>query len=253
MLIISWKVTQLIENKCRCLSVLWRVINELHCISQSTNRYLLGSNFTLRQSRKIQTRYPLTPREQEKRFRAEVLLLLFSRSAVSDSLWAHGLCIAHQAPLSLGFPTQEYWTGLPSPPPGDLPNPGIKCAPPALAAGSFTTQPPGKPEGMCKELEKHYSRGCLWELFPEEIIIRISKTDDHLSPLQVATAQSVEHLDRTERWRKDRLAPLMPRHSSSPALKHQSPDSSGFGLRLDSNAGFPSSPSCRQQIMRQPL
>ena len=61
----------------------------------------------------------------------------------------------------MGFPTQEYWTGLPFPPPGDLPNPGIKCAPPTLAGGSFTTEPPGKPKGMGKELEKHYSEVCL--------------------------------------------------------------------------------------------
>ena len=34
--------------------------------------------------------------------------------------------VAHQAPLSVGFSRQEYWSGLPCPPPGDLPNPGIK-------------------------------------------------------------------------------------------------------------------------------
>ena len=53
------------------------------------------------------------------------------------------LCtIAHQSPLSLGFSRQEYWTGLPCPPPGDLPNPGIKptsLPSPALAGGLFTT------------------------------------------------------------------------------------------------------------------
>ena len=47
-----------------------------------------------------------------------------------------------QAPLSMGFPRQEYWTGLPFPTPGDLPDPGIKPASlvsPALAGGFFTT------------------------------------------------------------------------------------------------------------------
>ena len=56
--------------------------------------------------------------------------------------------VAHQAPPSMGFPKQEYWSGLPFPPPGDLPNPGIKpISPvsPALAGGYFTTEPPGKP------------------------------------------------------------------------------------------------------------
>ena len=53
-------------------------------------------------------------------------------------------------------------------------------------------------------------------------------------------------------WDKDKLALLMTRHSSSPALEHQSPDSCDFGLRLDSTISFPGSPACRQQIMRQP-
>ena len=50
--------------------------------------------------------------------------------------------VAYQAPLSLGFPRQEYWSGLPSSPPGDLPDPGIKpmsVASPAIARGFFTT------------------------------------------------------------------------------------------------------------------
>ena len=47
-------------------------------------------------------------------------------------------------PLSLGFSWQEYWSGLPLPPPGDLPNPGTEPASPALAGRFFTTEPPGK-------------------------------------------------------------------------------------------------------------
>ena len=53
-----------------------------------------------------------------------------------------------QAPLSLGFYKQEYWRGLPFPPPGDLPDPGIEPMSPtstAFAGGFFTTEPPGKP------------------------------------------------------------------------------------------------------------
>ena len=53
--------------------------------------------------------------------------------------------IAHQAPLSVEFLKQEYWSQLPFPSSGDLPNPGIKPMPPALAGGFFTTEPPGKP------------------------------------------------------------------------------------------------------------
>ena len=54
-------------------------------------------------------------------------------------------CITHQALLFMGFSRQEYWSGLPFPPPGDLPNPGIELAFPALAGGFFTTEPPEKP------------------------------------------------------------------------------------------------------------
>ena len=54
--------------------------------------------------------------------------------------------------LSMQFPRQEYWGGLPFPPPGDLPNPGIKPASPALAGGFFTTEPLGKPIGECCEM-----------------------------------------------------------------------------------------------------
>ena len=53
--------------------------------------------------------------------------------------------IAHQALLSMGFPRQDYWNGLPLPSPGDLPRPGIKLVSPALADEFFITEPPGKP------------------------------------------------------------------------------------------------------------
>ena len=46
---------------------------------------------------------------------------------------------ARQAPLSMGFPRQEHWSGLPFPPPRDLPHPGV-----TLTGGFFTTEPPGK-------------------------------------------------------------------------------------------------------------
>ena len=52
--------------------------------------------------------------------------------------------VAHQAPLSMGFPRQQYWSGLPSPPPGDLPNPVIEPTPTvslSLAGGAFATEP----------------------------------------------------------------------------------------------------------------
>ena len=56
-----------------------------------------------------------------------------------------------QAPLSLGFSRREYWSGLPFPSLGDLPDPGIEPespASPALAGGFFTMEPPGKPQSV---------------------------------------------------------------------------------------------------------
>ena len=51
--------------------------------------------------------------------------------------------IAHQAPLSVGLFWQEYWSELPFPPPGDLPDPGIKPRSPTLQADFLLTEPPG--------------------------------------------------------------------------------------------------------------
>ena len=53
--------------------------------------------------------------------------------------------VALEGPLSMEFPRQEYWSGLPFSSPGDLPDPGIKPVSPALAGGFFTTEPPRKP------------------------------------------------------------------------------------------------------------
>ena len=52
--------------------------------------------------------------------------------------------VAHQAPLSIGFPGQEYWSGVPFPSPGDLPDPGIEPRSPVLQADSLPSEPPGK-------------------------------------------------------------------------------------------------------------
>ena len=53
--------------------------------------------------------------------------------------------VAHQAPPSMGFSRQEYWSGLPFPSPGDLPDPGIEPSSPALQADSLLSEPPGNP------------------------------------------------------------------------------------------------------------
>ena len=71
---------------------------------------------------------------------------MLSPSLVSDS-FATPWTVPHQAPLSMGFPRQEYWSGLPFPPPEDLPDPGIEPVSPTLAGRFFTTEPLGRPSG----------------------------------------------------------------------------------------------------------
>ena len=59
-------------------------------------------------------------------------------------LFATPWTIAHQAPLSMEFSRQEYWNGLPFPPPGDLPDPGVEPRSLALQTDSLLSEPPGK-------------------------------------------------------------------------------------------------------------
>ena len=60
--------------------------------------------------------------------------------------------VAGQAPLSMGFPRQEHWSGWPFPSPGDLPDPGTEPVSPALAGRFFGTEPPRKPTTACSVL-----------------------------------------------------------------------------------------------------
>ena len=60
------------------------------------------------------------------------------------TLWT----VAYQASLSVGFSRQEYWSGLPFPSPGDLPDPGIEPGSPTLQADALTSEPPAKLLGL---------------------------------------------------------------------------------------------------------
>ena len=68
-----------------------------------------------------------------------------SHLVVSDSLSETPWTIARQAPLSMGVSRQEYWSGLPFPSPGDLPDPGIKPRSPTLQADSLPSELQGSP------------------------------------------------------------------------------------------------------------
>ena len=72
------------------------------------------------------------------------LCYVLSRLVMSDSLRPYGLKPSRLL-CPWGFSRQEYWSGLPCYPPGDLPNPGIKPMSPALQVDSLLSEPPGKP------------------------------------------------------------------------------------------------------------
>ena len=72
--------------------------------------------------------------------------------------------VAPKTPLSMEFFRQEYWSGLPFPPPGNLPNPGIKSVSPALEGGFFTTKPLGSltdymQKAKKREVDEHFCVG----------------------------------------------------------------------------------------------
>ena len=71
---------------------------------------------------------------------------LSGKPKVMSSSLATPCTVTHQAPLSMRFPRQGYWSGLPFPSPGDLPHLGIEPGSPALHVGSLPAELPGKPD-----------------------------------------------------------------------------------------------------------
>ena len=61
-------------------------------------------------------------------------------------------CVAYQAPPSMEFPRQEYWSGLPFPSPGDLPDLGIEPRSPELQADALPSELPGKPQSRARHI-----------------------------------------------------------------------------------------------------
>ena len=116
------------------------------------------------------------------------VLSSFSRVRLFATPWT----APGQAPLSMGFFSQESWSGLPCPPPGDLPSPGVKpasVASPALAGKFFTTLgspalaiPPVKPKQPHKGLQ---SLGVLQTV--EEMFLSWSKSPQHIRDINYAT------------------------------------------------------------------
>ena len=84
-------------------------------------------------------------------FHSWVYACMLSCIQLFATLWT----VAHQAPLSMEFFRQEYWSLLPFLTPGDLPNPGIKSTSPALVGSFFTIVPPGKPHSKNSKRYMH--------------------------------------------------------------------------------------------------
>ena len=91
----------------------------------------------------------------------EQFLSEWSRSVVD---FATTRTVAHQTPPSMEFSRQEYWSGLPFPSPGDLPNPGTEPRSSALQADALTSEPPGKLGGV-----KHYLALFIWAPFTKSL------------------------------------------------------------------------------------
>ena len=131
-------------------------------------------------------------------------------SVMSDfvTLWA----AACQTPLSMGFSRQEYWSGLPCPPPGDLPNPGtepMSLTSPHWQVGSLPLEPPGKPlvAQMVKKLPA-MQQTWVWSLEWENPLEKGMATDSSIltwripwteEPGRLHTVHAITESDTTER------------------------------------------------------
>ena len=74
---------------------------------------------------------------QRMKVKVKVKVKSLSRVRLFATLWT----VAHQVPQSMGFSRQEYWSGLPFPSPGDLPDPGVESRSPTMRADALTSEP----------------------------------------------------------------------------------------------------------------
>ena len=96
--------------------------------------------------------------EGQQELRRQKVLIVKVLVAQSCPTLCDSWTVAHQAPLSMEFSRQEYWTGLPCPSLGDRPDPGIKFEAPALQTDSVPSEPPGEPLRRQKRDQKHSRR-----------------------------------------------------------------------------------------------
>ena len=117
------------------------------------------------------------------------------------TLWA----VAHQAPLSMEFSRQEYWSGLPFPFPGDLLDPGIKSGSPALQADSLLSEPPGKPQCQ-KAKPKGLKLSIRLERNPHVITKLLTpgkkRKKEKRTPVNIPQAESLQYVNFHKHFRR---------------------------------------------------
>ena len=106
-----------------------------------------------------------------------MVIYLSVQSLSRVRLFATPWTVAHQAPLSMGFPRQEYWSGFPFPSPGHLPDTGIELGSSALEADSLPSEPPEKPVRILEWVAISSSRGSPQ---PREPYVRLKKKKRHI-------------------------------------------------------------------------
>ena len=108
----------------------------------------MGTRFNPQPGNSDPTSHETQPRKKKKEteiLNNVIILLKESESEVAQliRLFTSPWTVTHQASPSMEFSRQEYWSGLPFPSPGDLPNPGIEAGSPALQADALPSEPPG--------------------------------------------------------------------------------------------------------------
>ena len=106
-------------------------------------------------------------------------MLSWAKSLSRVRLFATPWTAAYQAPPSMGFFRQEYWSGLPFPSPGDLPNPGIKPRSPTLRTNALPSEPPGKPWDMLHLVKKEAHLTCLPVSHPSPFSLSLKQAICH--------------------------------------------------------------------------
>ena len=158
-------------------------------------------------------------RPSEKRF--ITVTFCFSRYVISDSVNLRTVSL--QAPLSMGFLRQEYWSGLPFPSPGDLPDPGIEPRSPPLQADFLWTEPQGTPFHRLEAKKRgktyllnfnHQKQSCVLSLSRVRLFMALW-TIAHQPPLSMGIFQA-----RIEVCCHDLLQRLFPTQGSNLGLLH---------------------------------